>query len=71
MNVRTDRSNWFTHLNGKYFRATDYTLSSTPDSYTIRVTLTAASEYWYELDEEGNESANYLLSGGEGGGGDR
>ncbi len=53
-------------LNGKYFRATDYTVSSTSDSYTIRVTLTADSEYWYELDEEGNESANYLLS--EGGG---
>jgi len=43
-------------LEGKFFGPEDYTVSSSADSYTIRVTLSDDDSLWYEIDEEGNVS---------------
>ena len=43
-------------LTGKYFTAASYAVSSAADSYTIRATLPTDETYWYQIDEDGNET---------------
>ena len=48
-----------TDLDGKYLKAQDYSVTSSATSYTIRATLPEDTSYWYEMDEDGNESKGW------------
>lgn len=45
-----------TSLDGKFLTATDYSVTSTSSGYTIRATLPTDSSYWYQVDQDGNET---------------
>ena len=47
-----------TDLQGKYFSAASYSITSTDNTYTIRATLPEDGAYWYEVDQEGNVQKN-------------
>jgi hypothetical protein len=46
-------------LEGKYFSATDYRVTSDATSYTVRATLPGSSGYWYEIDQDGEETKGW------------
>ncbi len=43
-------------LDGKFFTSGDYAVTSTANSYTIRVTLPTDPACWYQTDQDGNEA---------------
>ena len=47
-------------LDGKFLTAADYVVNATPDGYTIRATLPSDTSFWYEVDQDGNETKGGL-----------
>jgi len=43
-------------LNGKYLTPGDYSVTSAPTTYTIRATLPTDTSFWYQVDQDGNET---------------
>ena len=47
-------------LEGKYFDTADYSVTSSLSTYLIRATLPSDSNFWYEMDDEGNVNRSYF-----------
>ena len=47
-------------LSGKYFSPTDYVVTSAASHYAVRATLPEDPNFWYEVDEAGNETKSYF-----------
>lgn len=43
-------------LDGKFLTAADYVVNAAPAGYTIRATLPSDASFWYQVDQNGNET---------------
>lgn len=43
-------------LDGKYLTSSDYSVTSAAGGYVIRATLPSDSSFWYQVDQDGNET---------------